>query len=793
MVAPKPEYPQLYQSLLEQAVQSAGPLMGRMVIVAKREFQNRLDTGRDIRERNIVNDALLQLQRNEEQLTVQFPQQLRQAFVQNKPSAVAAPKLSLSDMSFEQLELMDEEQVQESVVNARVQQNALAVLEVLLSELNTLVPPLQGLTAVRQDANPFRPEIYLQALKGAINGTEMPLPTRLEWLNSMGLTLAQELRVLYTEWIQLLKDKGVEPAGFEVVSSAGVYERAVGRQVVPQPMGGLTQQVVASRMAASAPQAAGRSAGSAPRTSSGSRVAADPLLTLERLRSLLAGDMEDVPRPTSRVQAFAQNFARQFEASGSNDYPVITEFQSTVPAALEALQEMQQTEAMLERLEQRSKQVVDEFPFEEEERILAFEKEGIRATASNVAQRLSLEVVQMMVETMAQDGRLLPRVQRVVRQLEPPLMRLAMAEPRLFTDRNHPARQLLNEVSQRSLAFGSEKAEGYTEFLSGIEAAVSLLNTDASYNAQSFERVLTGLLARWQAREQAQAQAKERAVRALQQAEQRHVLAQKIAEDVQRLPDIHKVPSVVTRFLLGPWAQVVAQARLVHGQRSEPANKYQALISALLWSSHPELPLRNVSKLTRLVPVLLGTLRDGLESIDYPADKTGEFLEALMGLHQKVFSSLKGIKAVTTASKPIEKVDIASLDQAEPWLAPAEAKQSNFVEISEVESVEIADDDGDEIADMDAARAIEGGIAMMPLGTWIELFVGGQWIRTQLTWASPHGTLFLFTSAQGKTQSMTRRTHDKLVSNGQLMVVADHSLVDGALDAVAQQAMRNSL
>jgi hypothetical protein len=44
-------------------------------------------------------------------------------------------------------------------------------------------------------------------------------------------------------------------------------------------------------------------------------------------------------------------------------------------------------------------------------------------------------------------------------------------------------------------------------------------------------------------------------------------------------------------------------------------------------------------------------------------------------------------------------------------------------------------------------------------------------VRTQLTWASPNGTLFLFTSPDGSTQSMTRRMRDKLAGEGTLRVV----------------------
>jgi len=80
----------------------------------------------------------------------------------------------------------------------------------------------------------------------------------------------------------------------------------------------------------------------------------------------------------------------------------------------------------------------------------------------------------------------------------------------------------------------------------------------------------------------------------------------------------------------------------------------------------------------------------------------------------------------------------------------------------------------------------------MVVGSWFDLWQEGQSLRVQLTWASPHGTLFLFGTASGRSMSMTRRGVDRLIEQDRLRVVADHSVVDEALDAVAQQALRNS-
>lgn len=131
------------------------------------------------------------------------------------------------------------------------------------------------------------------------------------------------------------------------------------------------------------------------------------------------------------------------------------------------------------------------------------------------------------------------------------------------------------------------------------------------------------------------------------------------------------------------------------------------------------------------------------------------------------------------------------LQDRDLWVAPQEAEASNFMEMPELRSK--ADKD---VSDPTASVANSAEILTvqeLPLGSWVELLVPDKWVRTQLTWASPHGTLFLFTSVFGTTQSMTRRSRDKLLANGTLRVVSNQTVVDGALDAVAQLAMRNSI
>ena len=81
---------------------------------------------------------------------------------------------------------------------------------------------------------------------------------------------------------------------------------------------------------------------------------------------------------------------------------------------------------------------------------------------------------------------------------------------------------------------------------------------------------------------------------------------------------------------------------------------------------------------------------------------------------------------------------------------------------------------------------------MLP-GAWVDLVADNQWVRAQLTWISPHNTLFMFTSHSGRSHSMTARTLEQLTRQGRFNVISQNGIVNGAFDNVAQTAMRNSM
>ena len=802
------QYQALYRSTVHDAAAGGSLLMGKLVAAARSQLQVREAASRDLRARDALADSAQKLRTWEGELCKRFPQALLDAFA-HPEAARKAGTHAAEVVVFDELELMDEVQVQTSVTLARTLQVAVLAAEASLAELNTLICTTQGLGAVDPLRNPLRPQIYVNALRHVVEQTQVPASMQLEWLGAMGTSLGQELRNLYTQLSKALVGQGVvaagyavaqTPVGFGIGRGVAQYGEQGGSVPVSRPPAPMHDPVPhRGRMEAGA--FSGQSATPQP-PAGGDK--SQTLLTLDKLRRLLAGELDE-PQVLSAKEQFAKRFEREFEnGSEAVDAPA-TDFDATVPAALEALTEMKQVEAVVQRLQQRHGFAPQPVP--EGDTSIEALRANLRGQARGVGQSLSLEVITMMVDNIAQDRKLLPPVQQLIRQLEPALLQLALADPRLFTNKQHPARLLVQEIAHNSLAYLSVHAYGFEEFLRALQEAIAPLINVRIENAEPFEQVLCQLQNAWQRAALASERSRAAAMLALENAEQRNLLAEKIANEIVGHPDAVQVPEVVTEFLCGPWAQVVAQARLAGPSGSGAADKYQALISALLWSTHPELSRKDTAKLTRLVPLLLATLREGLESIHYPATKASAFLEALMGLHQLAFRSAPKPRVGEAQARAAAVAALRQnlLEDGNPWVAPEEARASNFMDLPDAPGEPVAQSVEPLAADAQVVNAtapvsalvaepdIGVLISALPLGSWVELFSNGQWMRTQLTWSSPHGTLFLFTNAAGTTQSMTRRSCDKLVAAGNLRVVSGLPVVDGALNAVAQIALRNSI
>ena len=786
--APMPigDHSLLYRAVLDEAGHDGKGMMEAIIRAGRRSLNDRVTDAKSVRDRHSLAESRQYLNKYESVMVERYATALRAAFDTGVSSFHSQ---ALGSVHFDQLELMDEAQIVARVELGRAEQVVVLAVSHSLAEFNPLMCAAAGFSTVRADRNPVRPEFYVRALQTVLNSVQLPAISREHLIHHLSEALGGTLAALYAKWTDRLRGQGVQAAGYAVRPTAQRSDFGGANSSYRQgSQNGLERQLVGDDLRLQ-------------RQGVVRRVPAVPdesLLTLNKLRQLLSGELEQIDAEAAPL-SFAEQFERDFERELDDGEPEHVEFASTVPAAFEALKEMQQVEHVIARIGTRSSGQAASA----DSRVansLAKVRSGLRESANGLGQALSLEVVSLMVENIANDSRLLSPVQAVIRDLEPALLRLALVDPRFFSDKQHPARCLLQEITQRSLAFDAVGGRDFDQFMQPLQSILGPLSGLPIENAHPFELVLQALTGIWSEQQKKQNAQREAAVQALQLVEQRNLLAAVVASEIAAQPDVRKIPLGVADFLGGPWAQVIAHAQLTDQSGAEDPGHFRELVLALVWSAQPELTRSKVAKLTRLVPKLLSKLREGLALIDYPTVKTSEFFELLMNLHQQAFRPFPRVKE---APRPI--VDPALLaDEIDHWVAPSEAQASGFMEapmeLAQARTAPISlNSQTDDVA-ADAALANNeikftpvSDSLILPLGAWVELLVNDVWIRTQLSWASPHGTLFLFTSASGSTQSMTRRLRDKLMSAGTMRIIASQAVVDVALDAVVQTAMNNSI
>ena len=754
---PSPDSPgssqSLYRALLAQAAAGSSTLLSQALAKARQSMRDHAQRAPTMLARDHLALSIKLLDAHSPQLCARFPKRLEAAFYRHDAPESCLEAVATQGLKLDQLELMDESQVQERVETAREIQHMRLSVESGLAAFNTYVCALQGHKQVTASRNPLRPDAYVAALQELMVEVGLPVQVRTVWLQHVSGPLGESLGAAYTQWVAQLQGQGVQPAVFSVRRSGDAST---------SPHGMVSREVRASR----------------------SSQQGQNLLTLDRLRRLMAGELETVP--SDPKEAFARQFEREFESS--HDQPSDdTGFAATVPAALEALQDMQQVGHLVTRMAQRPAFSLAPMGASEAELPV---REQLMRQAQGLSQVLSLEVVALMLDNLVQDTRLPVPVRDLISRLEPALLRLVLVDARFFIDPKHPARRLLQEIAQRGLAFGSVEDAHFNAFLLSLQRFASPLASMQIDSAEPFDLAFKRLLSEWNhaaARSSVPSQM-DSAVAALEFAEARHLLAEKMVAGMQSIADVQRVPQSLLDFLFDPWAQVMACAQLNDRSHADDPGGYKALVNTLLWSAQPELTRRDIDKLTKLVPRLLSTLREGLRLIDYPPTKTSVFFDVLMQLHQQAF------RPVPSEATPPQRVALPAslLHIQDHWVAPAEAKASGFMALPD-------EFDGPQVLlaapepEPEMASLVFSELGALSVGTWVELQANAVWMRTQLSWISPHRTMYLFTSVQGKTQSMTQRMLERLHDNGMLRVLSDQPILDGALDAVVQTAMRNSL
>jgi len=490
-----------------------------------------------------------------------FATSLRQG-VYGGESAAQSARLA---MRFDDFQFLDANQLDANIELAQSLQTVMTSVEDVLPILNAMVSNLLGWSSVQAHLNPLRPDVFVHALRDSIEEFVPERERRATTVHLASGLMGVSLRHLYRETADWLRSQGVEPVHMTATKSTGLWNPTM------------------------APDS----------------TVARTMLTLDKLRRLLSGELDPNPLATDKL-----------------------DFSSTIPVSMETLQDMRLVEPMMKRLADRASKAVGAMRNKASSAAPVVDMLTPQVDSGQrkkLGEQLGREVVLLMVENLLNDRRLLPPVRSSLQQLEPVLVKLARQDGRFFSERHHPARLFLDRITHRSLAFAAVDAPGYAHFQKSFDNAVSVLN-GGSGDAAAFARILRKLDEAWTREDAEQHRRAGEAARGLLRAEQRNQVAQDLSRKYTERLQSEQVPDVIRDFLRGPWAQVVAAAQLNFSDGSLEPGGYENVVDDLIWSVQLRLTRQNRARLVRLVPEMLFTLRRGLELISYPPERMSVFL-----------------------------------------------------------------------------------------------------------------------------------------------------------------------
>ncbi|HML82277.1 MAG: hypothetical protein B7Z79_03495 [Thiomonas sp. 20-64-9] len=770
---------EIFQSCIDDAIARSDELMRSVVRQVIEALEQQAEAAGNGRDRQQFSDMSHALRQNEGRLIQAFVDRFHQVLDEE---ILGQKPVTPRELQLEALSLVDESDLEEGVEVSRLTHMLESEAQWEVRDLGARLDSLRAGEHAAPQTNPLRPEVFSKSLHHALGVVDLDAEERLGLLRAFGKGMSAALKDTYSLYNKRLAELQVEPAQY--------------RQQRRAPARSAAATAVDEQALVNAAQTGAE-------------------LHLEALQQLLAGRFATAPSgaPDGGQSGFAPS---GFGPTGPTG-PAASGFGPSVfgqayglnPQLRDALDRLLLTDRLgLREVNWRDEPAASAATVN----LIEQHRQSLYEVANRPLERLTIDVVSLLFDHILADPKLLPAVKAQLARLQIPVLRLGLRDASLFSSRNHPTRKLLNRVAEYSAGFSSVEepaAQRFLPFLSRmVEAVVNAEEDDATVFEQQLADLQRHIAESAAAVEQQQADA----VDALRRAEFRSLLHGALYRHLHEVfARLHTHPQL-REFMLEHWSTVLAESVLRFGEDAEVTQTYKQTASDLIWSVQPKTAEADRKALLKLLPTLVQRLGQGLDLISLPADKRQEFMSWLMDAQAQAIRGQGEAQQATSRDDALllqrewsrllhpQTNAAAAAAMPEALVRNEEKLTSGLIEASDVPAesqpiaAEVADSQQGPVSVPPGEPAllspseVAGLIASLDIGTWVQLQIQGRNARAQLTWRSPQGLFYMFSSkVGGRAHSMTRRALERMAAQGLILPLEAQGLMDRAMQGVAEQ------
>ncbi|KAB0548036.1 DUF1631 domain-containing protein [Pseudomonas argentinensis] len=374
-----------------------------------------------------------------------------------------------------------------------------------------------------------------------------------------------------------------------------------------------------------------------------------------------------------------------------------------------------------------------------------------------------IDLVGMLFDFILDDDSLPQPYKVALSHLHTPCLKVALLDRALFKQAQHPARRLIDAMSQAGTLYGAQ--DDSHGLLNKVRWVVRQVVQQFNGDLRLFEALLGefdefvhGIKQRVELQER-------RAVETAKGRDKlmaaRHSAAQAIAQALaKRAP-----PPIIRQFLERTWIDVLVFIQLRHGAASEQWRGACETADQLAWSG-TLLDAAQRDRLQRLRVAMLDELRNGLMLLGgYHESDIRRLLQDLVACQHAVQAGQPHL-AFKLSLPPSRNSLGAMLDDEAALLATSRRSRPH------------------QPADQNLVRELEN----LEFGTWFDFLLGGKRQTLKLSWYSPTTHNYMFVDRNGQRAAV--KSADQLLEEMQLGTARrskpDRSapMVDRALNAV---------
>lgn len=389
----------------------------------------------------------------------------------------------------------------------------------------------------------------------------------------------------------------------------------------------------------------------------------------------------------------------------------------------------------------------------------------------------TIDLVSMLFEFILQDRNLPAEMQALLARLQIPYLKVAILDRRLFAQRAHPARRLLDTLADAAKGW-SRESDPDQRLLGDVRAVVERLLQDFDDDLGVFERLLGEFTTQLETHRKRAELTELRAAEAARGREKldhaRRTAANAVLDHLQdRNP-----PQLVRSLLTRPWANYLVLLLLRQGAEAPEFRAALRFMDDLLWSFEPKPDAAARQRLRALLPELERNLRQGLATVALQEPDQNRLLEQLNALYRPLLgeSGAIGTPPVVLSGNAVD---------IETVLPPA-------LEPEPIAIHAVADLDADADAANVPSEALET-VRTLKAGCWFEFIAAdAARERAKLSWVSPISGRYLFVNRRGlKVADKSAAQLAAEIDSGQAVLLEEVPLFDRALDAIVER-LRNA-